>query len=76
MEKEIEVKVFRIKYKCPKCETGYLKQAKRKKHFMIPDKEGDGYDHKCDNKDCGYEQELKRIYPYLKYKETNQEQYD
>lgn len=75
MEKEIEVKVFRIKFKCPKCETGYLKQCKSSKH-MIMQRADDGYEHRCDNKDCRYEQELERIYPYLKYKETNQEQYD
>ena len=60
MEERVEVKTFRVRYKCPDCETGYLIPT-GKVLTSYPAK----YPHKCDNPDCDYTQTFRgKKYPH------------
>ena len=58
MEERQEVKTYRIRYKCPNCETGYLEPT-GKILMSSPPK----YPHRC-NADCGHMQTFKVKYPH------------
>ena len=65
MEERVEVKQFLVKYKCPKCKTGYLEGT-----GMIYTTDPPIYPHRCSNVECNYREEFRGIsYPYFETEE-------
>lgn len=58
MEERQEVKTYRIRYKCPNCETGYLIPTGR-----VLTSYPAQYPHKCDA-GCGHTQTFRVKYPH------------
>lgn len=59
METRVEVKTFKVQYRCPKCESGHLEYIGTK---------GVRYVHKCNNKECNHHEDLQdKKYPYIEY---------
>jgi hypothetical protein len=65
MEEVKEVKPMRVDYKCPNCETGYLRPTGMCYSTSPPQ-----YPHICNN-GCGYGGTFNKIYPYIDYKEVD-----
>jgi len=60
MEIKTEVKTFRIDFKCPKCDTGYLKHVGAVLTSNPPQ-----YPHTCNNPECDYaETFMGKSYPH------------
>lgn len=62
MEEKTELKTFVVKYKCPSCETGYLKPTGQCFASYPPQ-----YPHSCDNPNCAYTETFNETYPKLTY---------
>ena len=58
MEERQEVKTYRIRYKCPNCETGYLEPTAR-----VLTSYPAQYPHKC-NAGCGHTENFSKKYPH------------
>jgi len=60
METRTEVKLFKVDYKCPRCDKGHLRHT-GKVLMSSPAK----YPHECNNPDCDYAETFTGIsYPY------------
>lgn len=67
METRKQLITIRVDYKCPECETGYLRPS-GKVLMTSPAK----YPHRCDNHKCDYIKTFSgKKYPHLEYKETD-----
>jgi hypothetical protein len=63
MEEKKTVKTVRIAYKCPKCETGYLRHTGRVLTTYPPQ-----FPHSCDNPNCDYGETFSdKVYPHIEY---------
>lgn len=62
METRSEIKTFKVEYKCPKCETGYMLQG-----GVVWDSFPPSYEHSCDNTECEFSTMLGKRYPYIEY---------
>ena len=58
MEERTELKMHQVDFKCPKCETGYLKFGGPVLTSNPPQ-----YPHVCDNPDCDYTEIFDKTYP-------------
>ena len=66
MEERKEVKPVTVDYKCPNCETGYLRHS-----GMVLTSNPPQYPHHCNNDECDYAQTFTgKSYPYLDYEEV------
>jgi len=66
METRQEVKTIQVDYKCPKCNTGYLRPTGIVLCTYPPQ-----YPHKCNNPKCDYGQTFPDArYPYLEYESS------
>ena len=66
MEEKKELKTFMVDYKCPKCETGYLRST-GKCLMCSPPK----YPHVCNNPNCDYTKTfIDKKYPFIDYDEV------
>ncbi len=64
MEIENEVISVQVDFKCPECETGYLRPT-GKCHPMNPPL----YPHQCNNPNCKYGESFSgKSYPYITHK--------
>lgn len=62
MEEIKETKTFKVDYKCPKCETGYLRPTGMCLPMNPP-----AYPHQCNK--CEYSETFTgKTYPYIEYK--------
>ena len=67
METRKQLITIRVDYKCPECETGYLRPT-GKVLMSSPAK----YQHRCDNHECDYTKTFRgKKYPHLEYEETD-----
>lgn len=64
MEEKTPLKSFRVDYKCPKCNIGYMRPTNR--HRMKKITPGQ-YEHECNNHNCKYVQNFHKEYPYFEY---------
>lgn len=62
METRDEVKTIQVDYKCPKCETGYLRPT-----GMVYDCSPPSYPHRCTETDCDYGTSFSIRYPKIEY---------
>lgn len=66
MEERVEVKQFLVKYKCPKCKTGYLEAT-----GMVYTTNPPYYPHVCTNPECGHSEEFMGVsYPHTEMEEV------
>jgi len=64
MEIRTPVKTIQVKYKCPKCKTGYLIQR-----GVVWDSIPASYEHHCTTGECDFTTMLDKRYPYIDYEE-------
>ena len=60
MEEKIEVKAFKVDFKCPKCNEGYLRPTGQR-YLTNPPK----YPHLCNKVGCGYAEIFLGTYPHI-----------
>jgi hypothetical protein len=60
MEEIQDVKMVRVDYKCPECETGYLRPT-----GMVLTVNPPLFPHMCDNPNCGYGETFNVNYPRI-----------
>jgi len=66
MEERVEIKQVLVKYKCPKCKTGYLEGT-----GVVFTTNPPFYPHRCNNPKCDYGEEFMGIcYPHTEYEEV------
>lgn len=67
MPEEIEkVEAVKVDFKCPKCETGYLRP-----NGIAYATNPMQYPHICNNMKCDYKDTFYRNYPFIDYREIN-----
>ena len=60
MEEKVEVKIFQVDFKCPKCDTGYLRPTNE----VVLTTDPPQHPHKCNNPKCKYTETFNTTYPY------------
>jgi hypothetical protein len=66
MEEQSEVKTIQVDFKCPKCDSGYLRPNGRCLLTHPPK-----FPHDCNNPNCDYSESFSdKQYPYIDYKTT------
>jgi hypothetical protein len=65
MEVRKRIETFRVHFKCPECDYGYL-VYKNGIFLTYPPK----FKHICDNKKCGHTEDFTLTYPYMETKEV------
>lgn len=63
MEEKTEVKTYKVDFKCPNCNIGYLRNNGTVLTTYPPI-----YPHNCNNSNCNYAENFKITYPYYEYK--------
>lgn len=67
METRKQLITIRVDYKCPECETGYLRPTGKVLMSSPPQ-----YPHRCDNYKCNYIKTFRnKKYPHLDYEESD-----
>lgn len=61
-EEKKEVKTVQVDYKCPQCETGYLRPTGQVLLCNPPK-----YPHRCNNERCEYKEVFRKTYPQIVY---------
>lgn len=62
MEERTAVKTVQVDYKCPKCETGYLRHSGPVLASYPPQ-----FPHRCNSEKCDYMETFNFTYPYIDY---------
>lgn len=66
MEEKTQVNTYEVKYKCNKCNEGYMIPS-----GFVYTTNPPKFQHICDNPNCGNIVTLDKAYPYIEYESQN-----